>query len=143
MCTSSAPSFGHGERAGRCGTLGEDVELAPALDRGDDAVIAAIDPAVQRIAGQALGRQADDQAVGARRRPWFEDAHGLDVRALHRLEEGVAGAQPRRDPVARIDLAHHAPAIGGLAQHELDELGAGDERGEPEAAAAAGERREG
>ena len=51
--------------------------------------------------------------------------------------------QPRRDPVLRLDLLHHAPPVGVLAQHELDELGARGEGGEPEAAAAAGDEARG
>ena len=58
----------------------------------------------------------------------------LMMRALHRLQERLAGFQFRRDPVFRIDLRHHAAPVGVFAQHELDELGARGERGEPEAA---------
>ena len=98
----------------------------------DDAVVRSVDAAVQRIERRAVGIEADDEAVGARRRPGLDDAHRLDMRALHRLLERLARAQARRDPVLRVDLRHHALPIGGLPQHELDELAAGDEGGQPD-----------
>src|SRR3954451_5952918 len=57
------------------------------------------------------------------------------MRALHRLLEREAGAQARRDPVLWIDFGYHAPPVGRLAQHELDELGARGEGRQPVAAA--------
>ena len=53
----------------------------------DDAVVRSVDAAVQRIERRAVGVEADDEAVGARRRPGLDDAHRLDMRALHRLLE--------------------------------------------------------
>ena len=114
--------------------LGDDDEIAVELDRRHDAVVDSVDAAVQRVERRTVGVEADDEAVGARRRPGLDDAHGLDVRALHRLLERLAGTQARRDPVSRLDLRHHAPPVGRLAQHELDELGARGEGGQPEAA---------
>lgn len=90
---------------------------------------------MQRIERLAIRIETDDEAVGARRRPRLDHAHGLDVRALHRLLERAPGAQPRRDPIGRIDLGHHAAPIARFTQHELDELGPRSEGGEPVAAA--------
>ncbi len=122
-------------RSRRAPALAQQVEPAVTLDRGDDAVVLAVEAAVQRVANQALLVEADHQPVRARRRPRLDDAHRLQVCALHRLEVGVARGQRRRDPVARIDLLQHALAKRRLAQHELDQLRAQREAGEPPAAA--------
>jgi len=86
-------------------------------------MIEAVHAAVQRIERRAFRAQPDDEAIGARRRPWLDDTHRLDVRPLHWLLEREARAQTRRHPIGRIDLGHHAAAIGRLAQDEFDELG--------------------
>ena len=88
------------DRRSTAAALGEHEQGAVAFDRGHHAVVVAVDPAVQRVAQQALLGEPDHEAVGARRRPRLDHAHGLDVGALHRLEKRVAGVQRRRDPVA-------------------------------------------
>ena len=62
-------------------------------------MIGAIDPAVQRIKWRAFRVEPYRQAIRARRRPRFDDPHGLDMGTLHRLEEGMAGTEARSDPV--------------------------------------------
>ena len=111
--------------------LGQHKQGALALHRGDNAVVLAVNAAVQRILDRAIAREAHHEAVGTRRCPRLMDAAHLEVSALQRLQEGIAGGERRRDPISRIDLLHHARAIGFLAKHEFDELSAAGEGGEP------------
>src|SRR5512138_31348 len=115
--------------------LRQQVELAAAVRGRRDAVVLAVVAAVQRIAHQALVGEPHDQPVRARRRPRLDDAHHLQLCALHRLEEGVARVECRRDPVRRVDLGQHAFAKAVLAQHELDQLRAQRKARQPHAAA--------
>ena len=75
-------------------------------------------------AGARLERPVELDAQSGRhgRRPWLEQAEMLHPAALQRLVEAAAGPELRRHPERLRHLGHHALAVGGLAQHELDEL---------------------
>src|SRR5437762_2757467 len=86
-----------------------------------DAMARAVCPAMEahgRLQGLV---EADDQAVGPRRRPGFVDAHRAHAAILQGLEDTAAGRERRRDPELAFDLAHHVGAIIVLQQHEFDQ----------------------
>ncbi len=55
-----------------------------------------------------------------------------DAALLRRLERRLTGAKVGRQPIIGIDFVDHAPAVGILAQDELDELTARRKQGEPD-----------
>src|ERR1700680_5143134 len=109
-----------------------DHQALPGVARGGDAVMPPADPAMQAFQRFSILIDADQQPVGARRRPGLLDPERLDRAELHRLVAMTAGGERGRNPEAGRDGLHHVLAEIILAQHELDQMRAHGEDAEPE-----------
>jgi hypothetical protein len=110
-----------------------DVKQARMFKHARGAVAGSVGSAVEAHQWLKVGIELDDQPIGARRVPGFENAHLLESPALDRLEKRTAVRDGRRDPKIRVDLVEHAAAIAVLAQNKLDQLGARCKYCEPQA----------
>src|SRR3984893_14088366 len=94
-----------------------DHQALPGVARGGDAVMPPADPAMQAFHRFAILIDADQQPVGARRRPGLLDPERLDRAELHRLVAMTAGGERGRDSEAGGGGVHHLLAGTDLREH--------------------------